>query len=147
MHVKLEACLETVLVLLDLDITSRSITQEVRVEIIEDVPYFRLEYLFHLMVRFIFIHWNEAPEEILSNVNFCDFNRLNIFSLVVPMVPGVFLDSLHESTYLFPQTCRVTGTLRCKTNPDIASTWVAPVKDVLDDQAVHACLHVSPKLD
>ena len=147
MHIILEACPKTVLILLDLDITSHSITQEVRVEIIEDVPYFRLDYLFHHIVRFILVNWNEAPEEILSDVNFSDFNRLNIFSLVVPMVAGVLLDSLHESTYLFPQTCWVTGTLRCETNPDIASTWVALVKDVLDDQAVHACLHISPKLD
>lgn len=147
MHIILEACLETVLILLDLYITSHSITQEVSVEVIEDIPYFGLEYLFHLLVSFILIYWNEAPGEILSDVNFGDFNRLDIFSLVAPMVLGVLLDSSHESNYFFPQACRVTGTLWCETNPDIASTWVALIKDVLDDQAVHACLHVSPKLD
>ena len=70
--------------------------EEVDVKVVKDLAHLLLEDFLHFFLGLLLVMREEATREILSDVDFGDFNCFKVLSLVVPIVLGVLSDSLLE---------------------------------------------------
>ena len=85
-----------ILPVFDCKIASHSMAEEVDVKVVKDLAHLLLEDFLHFFLGLLLVMWEEATTEILSDVDFGDFNCFLVLSLVVPIVLGVLSDSLLE---------------------------------------------------
>ena len=100
----LEASFVGILSVFDCKIASHSMAEEVDVEVAEDLVDLLLEDFLHFFLGLLLVMWEEATTEILSDVNFGDFDCLEVLQLEVPLVLSVLSGSFLKPINVCPKT-------------------------------------------